>query len=89
MTNKESFENINTWLEEAKENAPKEVEIVVFGNKADLVEEINVTESDIKEFEERTGINIYKCSAKTGENVEEGFLEMTRKLMAKSETMEE
>ncbi len=76
LTSKESFTNVKNWIEEAEKNAPKEVEIIVFGNKSDNEEEREVTDQDISEFEKATGLVVFKCSAKTGKNVEDGFIEM-------------
>ena len=39
ITNMESFVNIKVWAEECKTNAPKNILIVLVGNKSDLEEE--------------------------------------------------
>lgn len=36
ITNKMSFENIERWLKEVRENADKDIVIMVIGNKTDL-----------------------------------------------------
>jgi GTPase SAR1 family protein len=57
---------------------------MVLANKSDSeADEVEVTEADIKKFEEETGLKVLKTSAKTGENVDESFLEMTKKLIIK------
>lgn len=58
--------------------------VMVLANKSDsAADEVEVTEADIKKFEEETGLRVLKTSAKTGENVDESFLEMTKKLIIK------
>ena len=81
LTNKESFLNIKDWLAEAKNGISDDTEILVFGNKADLTDQRKVTQSEIKEFSDKTGIHIIECSAKDGAGVEDGFMTMTRRLM--------
>ena len=54
-----------------------DVEIVIIANKHDLVaqgETPEVSESEIKEFETRTGKKVFNASAKSGDNVESTFL---------------
>ncbi len=38
ITNKKSFDHIERWIEELKDNASKYVRIILVGNKVDLVE---------------------------------------------------
>ena len=40
-----------------------------------------MSDQDIKEFQERTGFPVMLTSAKNGINVDESFLEMTKKLI--------
>ena len=42
-----------------------------------------VSQSDIEEFEKRTGKKVYSASAKSGENVESTFLLLTETLIQK------
>lgn len=56
---------------------------MVLANKADMNEDIEVSEADIKKFEEEQNLKVIKTSAKAGTNVDESFLEMTKKLIVK------
>ena len=56
---------------------------MVLANKADMEEEVEVSETDIKKFEEDYKLKVIRTSAKTGTNVDESFLEMTKKLIIK------
>ena len=47
MTNKESFENVNGWLEEVEKHSGEDVNIMVLANKSDAGEACVVTEADI------------------------------------------
>jgi len=75
--------NVSSWLKEVEKHSPEGVTVVVLANKSDVEEEAEVSEADIKKFEEETGLKVIKTSAKTGKNVDESFLEMTKKLIVK------
>ena len=84
--------NVGSWLKEVEKHSGEDVTVTVLANKADsAAEDIEVTDADIKKFEEENGIKVIKTSAKTGENVDESFLDMTKKLIVKrnSSTQEE
>ena len=71
LTKKESFNNAKNWLEELKENAPKDVVFCFLGNKSDLVNDREIPYEEIKEY---TNENLYyEVSAKTGNNVSLAF----------------
>ena len=66
----------------------EDVLIFIFANKADLYEddqveegEIQVTMQEIKELEEAKKIPVILTSAKTGRNVDESFIDMTKRLI--------
>ena len=84
LTNKESFNSVFNWMEEVKKCAPEDTVIVVFANKWDLVDERQVSEQDIKNFEEKTGIHVVETSAKNSDNVDKGFVFLTTKLIEKN-----
>ncbi len=42
-----------------------------------------MSEAEIKKFTEDTGIKVIEASAKTGENVEEAFIQLTTTLINK------
>ncbi len=85
LTNKESFLNVGSWLKEVEKHSGEDVTVSVLANKSDAApEEIEVTDADIKKFEEEyPGLKVIKTSAKTGSNVDESFLDMTKKLIIK------
>jgi Fe2+ transport system protein B len=59
-------------------------------NKSDYDDEKKqITDHDIAKFEKDTGIICIQTSAKTGLNVDEAFLQVTKKLMEKKDEEEE
>jgi GTPase SAR1 family protein len=71
-------------MKEVEKHSEKDVTVMVLANKADCAqEEVEVTDVDIKKFEEENKLKVMKVSAKTGLNVDDSFLEMTKKLIIK------
>lgn len=90
MTNKESFNNIPDWLSEVNKYTGDDVQKIVLLNKSDYDEDqIQISEVDIAKFEKDTGIICLQSSAKSGQNVDEAFLKVTKKLMEKKDLEEE
>ena len=57
-------------------------------NKLDQLDEgveSEVSDQEIADFTKRTGIEVYKCSAKTGQSVESTFLKLTETLISKTQ----
>ena len=73
ISNKKSFENISSWIEECKNTAPKSILMVLVGNKCDLEDNREVTEEEGRELAEKNRMLFFETSAKTGKNVEELF----------------
>ena len=70
---RESFEHITRWMEDIKKNAPKNVLMILVGNKCDLEDNREVSQEEGKEFAEKNEMKFFETSAKTGQNVEEVF----------------
>jgi len=58
---------------------------MIFANKSDITapEEIQVTDEEINEYSKIKGIPVIKTSARTGEGVDNSFLDMTKQLILK------
>lgn len=56
------------------------VPVVVLGNKADLVDQRQVDQKTADEFSKKYTVPYYETSALTGENVDESFMELVRRM---------
>ena len=70
------------WLNEIDKHSGSDVKIMVFANKMDDEAEIQVTDEEIQQFEQtHPNIPVVKTSAKFGTNVDDSFLDLTKKLI--------
>jgi GTPase SAR1 family protein len=81
VTNADSFQNINMWLDYVKENRGEDVNVVIVGNKIDQAGERAVSASDAREKLKYVGSRYFEVSAKTGENLETLFTETCAELL--------
>ena len=84
-TNKESFYNINNWIEEISKYTDKDVDKIVLMNKCDLVQERQIDKNEISKFEKENGLKIMEVSAKTGNGIDKAFEYIIEKLIDKNE----
>ena len=79
LTKKDTFIKMNRWIKDVKNNAPKDIVIMVVGNKTDLVMEKADLGEELTPFKD----NYLYCdvSAKTGHNVSLAFENLTLKIM--------
>ena len=82
LTNKQSFENLKNWLKEA-ESYTEDFEYILVGNKKDLINSIEVNQESLKDNDLFNGTKYFEVSAKTGENIEECFEELTDLILNK------
>ena len=77
LTNKYSFDSLQMWIEEIDSNISKEKKnLVILGNKSDLLNIYQVFDNDIDEFEKNNGVKIIKTSARNGDGIKEAFENM-------------
>lgn len=80
ITKKGSFEGLKKWHKELAEFGPKDIAIVVAGNKEDLVESEAVGPEEAQAFARSIGAIYKKTSAKTNYGVEQIFRELASKI---------
>ena len=81
ITDRESFENLNSWLIEIEKNANKNVYKLLIGNKCDLEEKRKVSYQEGKEFASSNGMQFIETSAKTDTKVKDAFEMLTQEII--------
>ena len=82
QTDKDSYNNVQNWIEDISRYSTDDPVKIIFANKDDISQEKkSVDNEDIIELEKRTGLEIIKTSAKTGDKVTYAFEKLTQKLL--------
>ncbi|VDD83920.1 unnamed protein product [Mesocestoides corti] len=81
ITSEESFQNVETWLEEIKRYARPDVTKIVVGNKSDLTDQRVVSYEQGKQFAANLGLQFLETSAKDSSNVEQAFFSMAGQIL--------
>ena len=82
QTDKESFNNIQNWIDDISKYSTEDPAKIIIANKDDISNEKKIIKSeDISELEKKTGLEVIKTSAKTGENIDYAFKKLTQKLL--------
>lgn len=80
ITLKETFENLDFWVEKLKEQCG-DIPFLIVGNKADKEEEREVSFEDAKKKAESYGREYIETSAKLNENVDKVFETLAIKIL--------
>jgi len=80
ITNLESFQNLQKWLDIVKNESSIVCKILV-GNKNDLEKDRKVTFEQGKKFAKKNGMKFLETSAKENTNVNEIFLTMMKEII--------
>ena len=86
ITDRDSFENLNSWLIEIEKNANKNVYKLLIGNKCDLEDKRKVTYQEGKDFATSNGMQFIETSAKNDTKVKDAFELLTQEIIKASIT---
>ncbi|XP_054794823.1 ras-related protein Rab-2-A-like [Prosopis cineraria] len=78
ITRRETFEHLDSWMEDVKEQADANVTIVLVGNKSDLSLRRQVSTEEAEHFAKENDLIFFEASAKMGQNVYEAFEEAAK-----------
>ena len=80
ITSRQSFENVGSWVEQARQIRGEQVTIIVVGNKIDLAEKRQVATEDGQALANELKCLFTETSAKAGVNVKQLFKDLASTL---------
>lgn len=80
ITRRSTYNHLSSWLTDTRNLTNPSTVIFLIGNKRDVEDQRDVTYEEAKDFAEENGLMFVEASAKTGEKVEEAFLETAKKI---------
>lgn len=83
ITRRETFQYMNSWLDECRQQSDGNLTVVLIGNKRDCEDERQVTEEEGAQFARENGLLFLEASAKTALNVEQAFLQSAQQIFDK------
>ncbi|VAI91290.1 unnamed protein product [Triticum turgidum subsp. durum] len=75
ITRRETFNHLANWLRDVRQFAKDNMTIMLVGNKCDLSQRRTVSYEEGRKFANEHGLIFVEASAKTAQNVEEGFVQ--------------
>jgi small GTP-binding protein len=84
VTRPGTFEDIVFWLDDLKKAVRKKIPMILIGNKIDLPDVVHVHSG--QRLADDIGADFIETSAKTGQNIEEAFGKIAKKLSEASST---
>jgi Ras-related protein Rab-1A len=84
VTDQQSFKNVSQWIQEIERFASEKTNILLVGNKSDLISYRMVDYSTGKDFADSMGISFIETSAKNSSNVEDAFNKMIKEIYQKN-----
>jgi len=84
ITDRQSFQNVQRWLEDVERYAPDNVLKMLVGNKSDLVDQRDVVTKEAMDFAKSNNLLFMEVSAKTCSNIETLFSDIATTLTRKT-----
>jgi len=87
LSRQHTFSSMKIWLSEMHSIIIDEIPKIIIGNKSDLIPEIGqiIDRNEVENYAKNEGCLYIETSAKTGDNVEKAFLELTNHMVKKED----
>ena len=83
ITNRKSFDEINDWIDNIKDNKGDDFPVILIGNKCDKNDKRNIDEKEGQKLAEKKGFLFMETSCKKGINIEESVNLLVIKIIEK------
>jgi GTPase SAR1 family protein len=77
-----TFKTLKNWVDELKNQGPKDIAIAIAGNKSDLEESREIDRAMAQAYAEEIGALYLETSAKDDVNVQDIFVQLSNRLPA-------
>ena len=77
-----SFKTLQNWVQELHSLGPENIVIAIAGNKCDLEDKREVEKATAQTYADEINAIFVETSAKTGDNVQEMFTDISKRLPA-------
>jgi small GTP-binding protein len=84
LTQKPSFDELNTWINDLNALCAPNAYIILVGNKTDLTDQRAVSEAEAQETAKRYNLEYVETSAKDGSNVADAFTRLAGGIVRKA-----
>lgn len=81
VTRRETFNHLESWLEDARKQANRNMTFMLIGNKSDLADRRVVSKEEGEGFAKENGLLFMETSARTAQNIEEAFIQTAAKIL--------
>lgn len=86
VTRKDTFKHLSKWLQEARQFANPSIVVTLVGNKGDMAAtKRSIQTSEAEAFASENGLVYIETSAKTGDGVDEAFLNTATRILEKQQ----
>ncbi|XP_015116076.1 ras-related protein Rab-21 [Diachasma alloeum] len=89
ITDENSFQMVKNWVKELKKMLGSDICLVIAGNKVDLEKDRSVSFEEADRYAKQVGAAHFHTSAKQNRNIEEMFLDLTRRMIAHADETEQ
>jgi len=81
ITDADTFARAKGWVKELRKVVGTDIKITIAGNKCDMAKSRQVDEKEAEEFAKSVGATHMLTSAKANKNVDEAFMDITRRIL--------